>query len=225
THAAQRATTLSEKATPTANFPIALQESDLLIEAASQTAVTQYVPPALDAGRDVILMSVGALADDTLKTRIDTAARATRRRVYIPSGAIAALDGIRAAHEAPLDHVHLTTAKPPAGFGAPANHITTRTTLYDGNAREAAKRYPKNVNVGAALALTGLGFDDTRVTVIADPTLTTNTHTIEARGAFGELRLQIHNRPFPENAATSYLAALAAIALLRKLAEPIWIGT
>ena len=111
----------------------------------------------------------------------------------------------------------LTTAKPPAGFGL--GSIDAPRTLFEGPAREAVARYPKNVNVAAAVALAGLGFDRTRVRVVADPALTENTHTIEARGAFGSLRFRVENRPFPDHPATSRLAALAAVALVRRLAD------
>lgn len=199
-----------------------LAACDLVVECASQEAVVAHGERVLLAGKDLVLLSVGALGDDALRARLEAAARRTGRRVHVPSGAVAGVDGLRAAAEAGVDEVVLTTSKPPAGLGVDAQ---SATTLFEGPAREAVKRYPKNVNVAATLALAGVGFDRTRVRIVADPALARNTHRIEVRGAFGEMTLTVANEPFPENPKTSWLAALSAIALLRRLVSPIVVGS
>jgi aspartate dehydrogenase len=115
------------------------------------------------------------------------------------------------------------TAKPPAGFGL--TDVRELRVLYEGPAREAVKLYPKNVNVAAALSLAGIGFEKTKVRIIADPALTANTHTIVAKGTFGELTCRVENRPSPGNPASSHLASLAVIALVRRLLAPVTVGT
>lgn len=204
------------------DFERALGASDLVVEAASQEAVAEFAPRALRAGRDVVVASSGALADDALRGTLEREARAARRRVLVPSGAIGGLDAVKAAREARLDRVTLTTAKPPAGLG---REVAGPVTLFEGPAREAVKQFPKNVNVAASLSLAGLGLDATRVRIVADPALDKNTHTIEAAGAFGTLRVEVRNEPFPENPATSHLAALSIVALVRRLSAPIQVGT
>lgn len=211
------------KAEAVTDFEDGLHGSDLVVEAASQAAVAQYGPHALRAGRDLVVVSVGALANDLLREELEREARAARRRVYAPSGAIGGLDAVRAAREAPLARVALTTAKPPAGFEGRGD-VTGPLTLYEGPARDAVKAFPKNVNVAATLALAGVGLDATHVRVVADPSLDRNTHTVEAEGDFGSLRVEVRNRPFPGNPATSHLAALSVIALLRRLTSPIQVG-
>ncbi len=207
------------------DFGLALGECDLVVEAASQAAVAAVVPKALLAGKDVVVVSTGALADDALRAEIERVARSTHRRVHVPTGALAALDAVRAAREAPLARVALTTAKPPEGFGRRREDVPAAVTLYEGSAREAVVKYPKNVNVAAALALAGAGLDATRVRVVMDPALARNTHVVEAEGDFGSLRVEVRNVPSPTNPATSYLAALSVVALLRRLASPIQIGS
>nr|MDQ3023395.1 DUF108 domain-containing protein [bacterium] len=98
------------------------------------------------------------------------------------------------------------------------------TVLFEGSARDVIARYPKNVNVAVALSLAGIGPDRTRCRLIADPNIDRNTHHVYARGAAGEIEFTSRNVPSPDNPATSYLAALSAIALLKKIAGKLHVG-
>jgi aspartate dehydrogenase len=79
------------------------------------------------------------------------------------------------------------------------------------------------VNVAAAVGLAGLGLDATIVRVVADPTVARNTHEIEARGAFGELRVLLQNIP-SENPKTGRLTAMSIVKALRNLTAPVVVG-
>lgn len=205
------------------HLDFALPEAQLVVEAASQEALRDLAPRALARGLPVIALSVGALADAAFLEECTRLARAHGGRLLVPSGAVAGLDAVRAAAEAGLDEVMLVTAKPPAGFGLTDVHEAR--VLYEGPADEAIRRYPKNVNVAAALSLAGIGVQRTRVRIVADPALTRNTHTIVARGPFGRLECRVENEPSPANPASSYLASLAALALLRRFVDPVQVGT
>ena len=209
------------------------EKPDLVVEAASQAAVRQYAVALLEAGVDILLMSVGALADPSLMERIARAAEEHGRRVHLPSGAIGGLDVLRAARVDRLDEVTLVTSKPPRALaGAPFfdTHpidlaaIKARTVIYEGPAAEAVRLFPANVNVAAALSLAGIGAERTRMQVVADPALDRNVHEVVARGSFGELTLRLANVPSPTNPKTSFLACLSGLATLRRLADPIQIG-
>lgn len=210
------------------------EDIKLVVEAASQEAVRQYALKILDEGKDLMVMSTGALLDDKLYKQILDSAKKRGRKVYVPSGAIVGLDNIKSAALARIYEVTLTTRKPPSSFeGAPfiknrkidLNAIKEPTLLYEGTAREAVKLFPRNVNVAASLSLAGVGPDKTKVKIIADPGIKEIIHEIHVKGEFGELETRTINRPFPSNPQTSYIAALSAIATLKRIAEKIVIGT
>lgn len=211
-----------------------LQNVDLVVESASQSAVRFIVPKALEAGCDVMVLSVGALADEELRKRLFRLAEQHNCKLYFPSGAVASIDGINSASAAEISSVTLTTRKPPLSLaGAPhiealgveLEKIERETLLFEGTASEAVKAFPANVNVAATISLAGIGFERTRVKVIADPSLTRNVHEITVEGEFGKFFTRIENVPSPENPKTSYLAALSAISTLKKILSPVQIGT
>ncbi|MDW7730975.1 MAG: aspartate dehydrogenase [Methanolobus sp.] len=207
---------------------------DLLVECASQEAVYEVIPAALLAHCDVMIMSVGAFADEKLRQTIENLARDNNCKVYLPSGAIVGLDGLKSASVEKIYSVTLTTQKPPRGLaGAPfvirnkieLDKITSKTVLFEGPASEAVRAFPANVNVAATLSLAGLGFEKTKVRIVANPALTRNIHEITVEGAFGEFTTRVENIPSPRNPRSSYLAQLSAIATLRKISNPFQIGT
>lgn len=189
---------------------------DLVVECATHDAVRDVVPEVLFAGIDVVIVSVGALADPDIMRRIKQASDTAGARVTIVSGAIGGLDVLRAAACAGLDKVTYIGRKPPIAWrGTPAEdildleHMTMAQTFYEGSAVTVAKDYPKNTNVTAAVALAGVGFEDTSVKLIADPTVKGNIHELEAVGNFGRFKITLENLPLPENPKTSWLAALS----------------
>lgn len=200
----------------------------LVVEAASQTVLKKYAGRALAAGKDLLPLSVGAFVDEALLEEVRALARRHERHVFLPSGAIGGLDAIAAAAIDEIDEVVLTTTKPPAGlqdlpFTPPVDLATLSepACIYEGPAAEAVRLFPKNVNVAALLSLAGIGFDRTRVRIVADPVAKQNRHHIAARGSFGQMTLEFRLFPSPTNPKTSYLAALSAIRTLKSLTEPI----
>jgi len=201
---------------------LTLDETVAAVDYVAECAVASVVPDVLAAAIrhhvDCLIMSVGGLM---AQPALLDEARNNRVHVWIPTGAICGIDGIRAAMQAGLDSVTLTTRKPPRGLaGAPyllernidVEHITELVTVFEGSASEAVKAFPANVNVAAALSLAGIGPDNTRVRIVADPTATTNTHEIHATGPFGEMTTIMRNRPSPRNPKSSYMASLSASA-------------
>jgi aspartate dehydrogenase len=203
---------------PVAEF---LDHVDVVFEAASQQAVGQYASQVLEAKKDMVIMSIGSLFDDTLRKKLETLARKNKCKIYLPSGAVCGIDGVLAASIERLDSVTLVTTKPPASLGI---QVEDRTVVFKGTAREAVKKFPKNINVAACLSLAGVGFDETKVEIVADPVETRISHKILAHGRFGRLRAEVENMPNPDNPQSSYLASLSAIAILRRVINPIQIA-
>jgi aspartate dehydrogenase len=213
---------------------IALGGIDLIIEAANQGVVEDHAERVLASGKSLMVMSVGALRDEELQGRLERFAKERGVRVYVPSGAICGLDGVKAAAVAGLESVEITTTKHPRSLvGAPyleehgidLDRISEPVTIFRGTASEAARAFPKNVNVAVALSLAGIGVQRTTVRIVADPGATRTQHEVIAKGEFGELKTRVRNVLHPENPRTSYLAVLAAIRTLRKISEPIQVGT
>lgn len=211
-----------------------VREANFIVEAASQAAVKEVAVAALTNSRSVMIMSVGALSDKELLERIRSLARDNNCNIYVPSGAVCGLDGVKSASICRIDSVTITTRKPKQGLkGAPfivKNNIdiekfTVPTEIFNGPASVAIKEFPANVNVAASLSLVGVGFDRTMVRIIVDPTIKRNMHEIEVAGEFGKLRATVENVPSKTNPKTSLLAALSAIATLKQVCEPLKIGT
>jgi aspartate dehydrogenase len=201
--------------------------ADIIVEAASQDAVRTFGKPTLEAGKDLMVMSVGALADRAFLAELLQAAAKKGCRIYVPTGAIAGIDAIRSVRHL-LESVTLTTTKSPKALaGAPffetskvrLDDITKSTVIYEGTAAEAVRAFPANVNVAAVLSLAGIGVDKTRVRIVADPQATTNQHEIAAVGSFGEMKITVSNVPSPGNPKTSFLAVLSAIECLRSICD------
>jgi aspartate dehydrogenase len=198
------------------------KEATLVLEAASPEAVALYGKKILSSGKSLMIMSVGAFADDLLLKEMRGVSEKRKVKIYVPSGAVAGIDGLKSALIGGVTQVTLTTRKNPKNLDV---EVKKETVLYDGPAREGIKKYPKNVNVAATLGLAGIGLDKTLLRIIADPRTEKNTHEILVEGAFGSFSVRMENTPSPDNPKTSYLAILSAMATLKKLCDPVEIGT
>jgi aspartate dehydrogenase len=205
--------------------------ADIIVECAPAALLRELAEPALAHGRQVMMLSCGALLDNF--DLVDLAHR-HGGRILIPSGALLGLDAVVAAAEGEISKVHMVTRKPPLGLsGAPyleenaidVAGLSEPKRVFAGTAREAARGFPANVNVAAALALAGIGPDRTTIEIWADPDVTRNIHRIEVEAEAARFSLQIENVPSAENPRTGRLTALSVIAALKKLTSPLAIGT
>ena len=219
-----------QTAPPVLDLPGVIAACDLVIEAATQSAMETIGPLTLTAGTDLMVLSVGALLDHPEWGEL---AAQHGARVYIPSGAIVGLDGVKGACVGHVNGVTITTRKPPQGLaGAPyvEDHgidvlaLTEETLIFEGSAREACKGFPANVNVSAALSLAGVGPDQTRIRIFAVPGSTRNMHDIEVEGEFGRMTAHIENVPSDTNPRTGKLSYLSAISMLKDMVSPIHCG-
>ncbi|REE04456.1 aspartate dehydrogenase domain-containing protein [Citricoccus muralis] len=142
-------------------WPEALAEADLVVECAGVTAAGEYGPEIIAAGTDLVLTSVGALADaDLARTLL-----AGPGRLWVTSGAIGGFDVLAAAADADgLDSVRIRTSKLPTSlirpWMTPAEQDRLHAlrpedgpvTVFAGGPAEAIERFPANVNVAVGLA-------------------------------------------------------------------------
>ncbi|HRN18416.1 MAG: aspartate dehydrogenase [Truepera sp.] len=207
---------------------------DVVVEAASHEALEAYGERILKSGASLIVLSAGALANDALRQRLENAARTSRALLYIPSGGIGGLDAIKTAVLSGAKSVTFSTSKPPIAWkdidyveqlGVDLDGLVEPYVLFEGMAREAVKHFPQNVNIAAILSLAGIGFDRTRVRVVADPGVKYNTHTISAVAETGNIKITFENVASPDNPKTAWLACYSALAALREIHQPVRYGT
>jgi aspartate dehydrogenase len=179
------------------------QKPKVIVEAASQQAVLEYAKRIVSADVDLIVMSTGALL----------AIERMKSRMHVPSGAIGGIDALSSAALAGIEEVTLTSKKNPRAFDLKNKEPTV---VYNGYAEEAARLFPREMNVAATLALT-VRPSKVRVQVVSDPQVQRNTHEFKVKWRFGEMFMRFENDPHPENPRTSALAAWSAIKLLQSL--------
>lgn len=196
-----------------------ISHSDFIIEAASPSAVKEYAEKIINSGKDLLIMSVGGLADDEFRAKIFKMAREKGVRIYLPAGAIGGIDIIRSARMAGIKKAKIMSTKNSKTLGVDCKE---RTLVFKGSAKEAIKRFPKSTNVTVLLMIaTGV---DVEVEVYADPSAKRNTHEIYLEGEFGEVVIKVSNNPSRSNPRTSYLAALSPLEVLDLINSPIWVG-
>lgn len=204
-------------------------DADLVVECAGHAALAQFGPHVLQQGCDLLIASVGALADSSLEATLRTHAHRSGARILIPSGALGGLDVLSAARLGGLEAVSYVGRKPLRAWkGTRAEQLlnlddatTSETLFFEGTARQAALEFPQNANVTAAVAIAGLGFDATRVQLIADPACRGNEHRVHAYGAFGSIEVAVRANTLPDNPKTSMLAPCSLARSILNLRETV----
>ncbi len=205
--------------------------ADVVVECAPAAVFAEVAVAAVEAGKIFIPLSCGALLQHF---QLVARAAETGARIIVPTGALLGLDAVRAAAEGIIHSVHMVTRKPPNGLaGAPhlienginIENLSAPKLVFEGTARDAARAFPANVNVAAALSLAGNGPDNTTIEIWADPGVSRNTHTIKLDSDATRFEMTIEGIPSPENPATGLLTPLSVLATLRGLVSPLKVGT
>ena len=213
---------------------LAAAKPQAVVEAASHDAVREYGEALLKRGISFVALSGGALCDDALRDRLERAAAQHRALLYVPSGGIGGLDALKAVGLAGAEEVSIAVTKPPVAWkgipyveklGVDLDGMKSATVLFDGSAREGVPHFPANVNIAAVLSMAGIGFDRTKLKVVADPALKFNTHFIVIRGNTGRIDIKFESVAMPENPKTSMLACFSALAAIRELGRSTRYGT
>jgi aspartate dehydrogenase len=203
------------------DFPLFIREDfDLVVEAASVEAVHEYAEEVLLRGKDLVILSAGALANPDFRAHLTGIAKKQKKRIYVPSGAIAGLDNLKVGQIVGMETLLLRTTKSPSSLHMKKSE---RRLIFQGKAHDCIREFPRNINVAVALSLAA--GRDADVEIWVDPEVDRNIHEVYARGAFGEITIKVSNVPSPDNPATSYLAALSILTLLKNLDNPLVVGT
>lgn len=215
---------------PITTLPELIELSDVVLEAASRPAVEEVCRAALPRGKDVIVLSIGALVE---RPQILDLARQTGTRIIAPSGGIIGLDGLKGACSGRVDAVTITTRKSPASLRntpyVKDRHISMddvkeATVIFDGSPLDALKGFPSNINVSAAVSLAGIGPERTRLRIIADPSAKRNIHEVEVTGEFGRSLIRVENVP-AGGKGPGMLSYFSVIALLKQYDQHLIVGT
>ncbi len=209
------------------SFKDLVAQNDIIIECLPANIVPELAEEVFNAGKDIIFISSAALL--IYPQIMDNLAK-SKSRAYLPSGALCGLDGVIAMKEMGIKSSKIASTKPPMGFtGAPyvlennidLGSIKTKTLIFEGNAYEAAKGFPANINVAATLSLAGIGAEKTRVEIWADPNAIGNRHEITVKSEYSTLNASIENMPDPANPKSSVLAAQSIVATLRNMSNAL----
>jgi aspartate dehydrogenase len=216
---------------PVLPLPELAKTADVVVECAPSVVFRQVAESAIQLGRILIPISVGGLIDnwDLVEKATETGAR-----INVPTGALVGLDAVRAVAQGTISRVTIITRKPPAGLAGSSylidnnifvEGITKPKKVFEGTARNGVAAFPANVNVAAALGLAGIGPDQTILEIWADPSIDRNTHSIQVEANSARMELKIENVPSKENPRTGRIVALSIIAALRRLVDPLTIGS
>lgn len=204
--------------------------ADVVVECCPAHLLGEVARPTLEAGKTLIVLSVGALLSHP---DLEPLAAGSGGRILVPSGALLGLDAVQAAAQGQIESVSIETRKPPKSLmGAPGiekmgldlSTLTEPILCYSGPAAQAISGFPANLNVAVALGLAGIGTDRTMVEIWADPGVTRNTHRISVTSDSANFTMQIEGIPSEENPRTGRLTPLSAISTLKRLGAPLVIG-
>ena len=204
-----------------------ISRSDVVVEAAGHRALREHGAAVRESGTDLLVVSIGALADGDLEAELKSAEGG---RLFLCTGAIGGLDILRAAMLlGPLDEVAITSTKPAVALSRPWMEQTVQdalaggpepVTVFDGPAREACALFPESANVTATLSLATVGFDRVQVQMVGDPAVTRVQHVVTASGLAGNYELLFENAASPDNPRTSAVTAYSVLRAIGDIHRP-----
>lgn len=130
--------------------------------------------------------SVTALADDKVKDSLIEAAKTNNTQLLVPHGAVVGMDNIVEARDN-WESLTITFRKPPASIGEGEEPDEDETIIFEGTVRQAAAKFPRNVNAMVACALASVGIDKAVARMIADKRATMLRGEFEFVGKDGSL--------------------------------------
>ena len=209
---------------PQIEVPQLIEMCDVILEAGGHDVVEEHAFQVLDSGLTLILVSVGALSDPILEKRILSTSKG---ELILCNGAIGGVDYLQSvANMGGIKSIRLTSNKRPSVLIQPWMDLDlkeklkreeSKLTVFEGNAREAAKAFPKSTNVSATIAMSIGDWEKVNVRIVADPLAVHTTHLIEVSGDAGNSRFELVNLPSTQSPATSSIVPHSVMKTLRNL--------
>ena len=193
---------------------------DYVAEMASRQAVKEIAEPVLSHGANLIVLSIGAFADEEFYKRIRQIAQEHKTKVHIASGAIGGFDVLRTISLMGQVKTTMVTHKGPKSlkntpvFQENLMHDTAEREVFCGSANEAIKLLPTKVNVSIAASLATAGTENTKFHIVSVPGMTGDDHKITAEIDGVKAVVDVYS-------STSAIAGWSVVALLKNLASPI----
>lgn len=197
-----------------------LLKPDYIAEAASGQAVRDMALKVLEAGTNLIVLSIGAFADTAFYEKTKETAAANGTKVYIASGAVGGFDVLRTVSLMGEAAAGLENRKAPKGFkDTPlfAEHLLTdteSTEVFSGSAREAIELLPTKVNVAVAASLVTVGPEKTTVNIHSVPGMVGDVQKITSEIEGVKAVVDIYS-------STSAIAGWSVVAVLQNIVSPI----
>lgn len=210
---------------PQLSIDQAVEHCDLIVECAGQEALREHAVNILESGVDLLVSSMGALADPAFEAKLRQTGPG---KLLFTAGAVGGLDLLAAAAKmgGGFEKVLVTTRKLPETLIQPwmtekQRHELEATDapveVFAGTAVEAAQKFPKSLNVAAAVALTVSNWDVVSVRLLGDPQAVLTEHQIQACGPSGEYSFSIKNYPSQQNPRTSGIVPWALLHSLQQI--------
>lgn len=191
---------------------------DFIIEAASPEAMRQLAIPALNAGANIITLSIGAFADDDFYNETIRTAQTNKRHIYIVSGATGGFDILQTVTLMGGAKAKFFNEKGPNAlrgtnvYNDDLQH--QQRTVFTGTAKEAITMFPTKVNVTVAASRASVGPENMHVTMQSTPTFVGDTQRVEIENEQVHAVIDVYSR-------TAEIAAWSVVSTLKNLSSPI----
>jgi len=192
---------------------------DYIIEATNPNATKDILELTITNHVNVILLSIGALADEAYYKKIEKLAKENNVKVHLASGAISGFEVLNTARLMGITKSSLTNTKGPKAL---RNNVLYNEEMekndyvaFDGSAYDAIKNLPTGINVGVATALATRGVHDTKIKIQTKKDFVGDSQCIDIEcGENVKAHLDVYSK-------TSDIAGYSVVALLINLNSSI----
>lgn len=195
------------------------RDIEYLVEATNPQATKEILCKTLDKKINVVLLSIGALAEEEFYKLVEQKAKENYVKVHLASGAISGFEVLKTAKIMGLTKAQLTNTKGPKALAKTSlyneNMLNQDKIAFEGTAYEAIHNLPTGINVGVATALATMGVNDTKILIKTTPEFIGDSQCIDIE-VNDEIKahLDVYSK-------TSDIAGYSVVALLQNLNSSI----